>query len=56
MELKDFIDFLENNISEEAFEAMALHFARQHSIISALNLTEWLSFVKKELNGALRAI
>jgi len=30
MELKEFTNFLENSITEEAFEAMALHFAKQH--------------------------
>lgn len=30
MELKDFITFLERNITEEAFEAMALIFAERH--------------------------
>ncbi len=30
MELKEFIEFLKSNINEEAFEAMALHFAKQH--------------------------
>ncbi len=34
MELKNFIAFLENNVTEEAFEAMALHFAkRRYNII-----------------------
>ena len=30
MELNDFIECLKSNMNEEVFEAMALHFAKQH--------------------------
>ena len=37
MELKEFTSFLENSITEEAFEAMVLHFAKQHYDIIGCN-------------------
>lgn len=37
MELNDFIECLKNNMNEEVFEAMALHFAKQHYDIIGCN-------------------